>query len=59
VFLAHGSQDPVVAPALGLAACRQLQGLSYAVEWHEYSMPHSVIPQEVVDIAAWLRRVLA
>jgi phospholipase/carboxylesterase len=59
VFLAHGSQDPVVAPALGLAACHQLQGLSYAVEWHEYSMPHSVIPQEVVDIAAWLRRVLA
>jgi phospholipase/carboxylesterase len=59
VFLAHGSQDPVVAPALGLAACRQLQGLSYAVEWHEYSMPHSVNPQEVVDIAAWLRRVLA
>ena len=41
VFLAHGSQDPVVAPALGLAACRQLQALSYAVEWHEYSMPHS------------------
>jgi phospholipase/carboxylesterase len=59
VFLAHGSQDPVVAPALGLAACRQLQALSYAVEWHEYSMPHSVNPQEVADIAAWLRRVLA
>jgi predicted esterase len=28
------------------------------VEWHTYSMPHAVSPQEVSDIAAWLRRVL-
>jgi hypothetical protein len=27
------------------------------VEWHAYDMPHSVGPQEVADIAAWLRRV--
>ena len=59
VFLAHGTQDPVVAPALGSAACRQLQAAGYAVEWHAYSMPHSVCPQEIADIAAWLRRVLA
>ncbi len=58
IFLAHGTQDPVVAPALGDAACRQLQAAGYAVEWHAYSMPHSVCPQELVDIAAWLRRVL-
>jgi len=59
VFLAHGTQDPVVPPALGFAACRQLQAAGYAVEWHAYSMPHSVCPEEVADIAAWLRRVLA
>jgi phospholipase/carboxylesterase len=58
VFLAHGLQDPVVPVMLGEAACRQLQGAGYPVEWHAYSMPHSVCPQEVVDIAAWLRRVL-
>ena len=58
IFLGHGMQDPVVAPALGEAACRQLQAAGYAVEWHAYSMPHSVCPQEVADIAAWLRRVL-
>jgi phospholipase/carboxylesterase len=28
------------------------------VEWHTYPMPHSVCPQEVADIAEWLRRVL-
>jgi len=58
IFLAHGTQDPVVVPALGEAACRQLQAAGYAVEWHTYSMPHAVSPQEVADIAAWLRRVL-
>ena len=58
IFLAHGMQDPVVMPALGEAACRQLEAAGYAVEWHAYSMPHSVCPQEVADIATWLRRVL-
>ena len=58
IFVAHGTEDPVVPPALGEAACRQLQAAGYTVEWHAYSMPHSVCPQEVADIAAWLRRVL-
>jgi phospholipase/carboxylesterase len=58
IFLAHGMQDPVVAPLLGEEAYRQLQAAGYAVEWHTYSMPHAVCPQEVADIAQWLRRVL-
>ena len=58
IFLAHGLQDPVVVPALGEAACQQLTAAGYTVEWHAYSMPHSVCQQEVIDIAAWLRRVL-
>lgn len=58
IFLAHGTQDPVVAPVLGEDAYRQLQAAGYAVEWHTYSMPHAVCPQEIADIAAWLRRVL-
>ena len=58
IFLAHGMQDAVVNPALGEATLRQLQAAGYAVEWHAYSMPHAVCPQEITDIAAWLRRVL-
>jgi phospholipase/carboxylesterase len=58
VFLAHGTHDPVVAPILGEEARRQLEACGYSVEWHAYSMPHSVCPEEVADIAAWLRRVL-
>ena len=28
------------------------------VEWHEYTMQHSLCPEEVDDIGAWLRRIL-
>ena len=58
IFLAHGLQDPVVSCRLGEEAHRQLEAAGCKVEWHTYSMPHSVCPQEVADIAAWLRRVL-
>lgn len=58
VFLAHGNQDPVVDIRRGTEARQLLQAGGYPVEWHAYSMPHSVCPQEVDDIAAWLRKVL-
>jgi phospholipase/carboxylesterase len=58
IFLAHGTQDPVVSPILGQETRRVLETEGYAVEWHAYPMPHSVCPQEVADIATWLRRVL-
>jgi phospholipase/carboxylesterase len=35
-----------------------LQSLGYPVEWREYGMPHSVCPEELADIGAWLRKVL-
>jgi phospholipase/carboxylesterase len=58
IFLGHGTQDPVVSLSLGEDSRRLLETAGYPVEWHAYPMPHSVCPQEVVDIAAWLRRVL-
>lgn len=58
VFLAHGSQDPVVDIRAGLIARHALEGAGYRVEWHDYPMPHAVCQPEIADIAAWLRRVL-
>ena len=58
VFLAHGTEDPIVAPVLGEQARAALEAAGHPVEWHAYAMPHSVCPQEVTDIAQWLRRVL-
>ncbi len=58
IFLAHGNQDPVVDVRRGTEARQLLEAGGYPVEWHAYPMPHSVCPEEIVDIAAWLRRVL-
>ena len=58
IFLAHGNQDPVVDVRRGTEARQLLEAGGYPVEWHAYPMPHSVCPQEIVDIAAWLRKVL-
>ena len=58
IFLGHGTQDPVVSPTLGEHTRQLLEAAGYAVEWHAYTMPHSVCPQEVLDIAAWLRRLV-
>jgi phospholipase/carboxylesterase len=58
VFLAHGTQDPVVDIRRGTEAKQLLEAGGYPVEWHTYPMPHSVCPQEADDIAAWLRKVL-
>ena len=58
IFLAHGTQDPIVDVRRGAEARQLLEAGGYPVEWHAYPMPHSVCPQEVEDIAAWLRKVL-
>src|SRR5450830_169150 len=58
VFMAHGSQDPVVAPARGEASRDLLLSLGYPVQWHSYPMPHSVHPREVADISLFLADVL-
>jgi phospholipase/carboxylesterase len=58
IFLGHGTQDPVVSLALGEATRRMLETQGHPVEWHAYPMAHSVCPQEVADIADWLRRVV-
>jgi len=59
VFLAHGTGDEIVALERGEASREALGALGYAVEWHDYPMGHSVCPQEVADLEAWLLRVLA
>ena len=58
IFLAHGTADPIIPVARGRAAQESLDSLGYAVEYKEYSMPHSVCPQEIGDINRWLNRVL-
>lgn len=58
LFIAHGTQDPVVPYAMGKNSRDLLLKSGYAVQWHEYPMPHSVCLEEVRDIGAWLTSVL-
>ena len=58
IFMAHGSQDPMIPLDRARASRDALAALGYAVEWREYPMQHSVCLEEIADIAAWLTRVL-
>ena len=59
LFMVHGSVDPVIPVTLAKLSKARLETHGYHVEWHEYGMPHSVCAEEIDDIAAFLKRVLA
>jgi phospholipase/carboxylesterase len=58
IFMAHGTQDPVIPLSWAKRSRDFLLGLGYAVDWHEYLMPHSVCAVEIADIGHWLGRIL-
>ena len=59
IFMAHGRQDPVV-PFIRAEQSRDiLKDLGYTIEWHDYPMQHSLCFEEVQDISAWMKKVLA
>jgi phospholipase/carboxylesterase len=58
IFMGHGISDNIVPIASGKMSRDTLIKLGYAVEWHQYPMPHSVCAAELSDIGAWLKRVL-
>lgn len=58
IFMAHGTTDGVIPLARAEASRQVLLAQDYAVQWHTYAMPHSVHPQEVADISAFLQSVL-
>lgn len=54
----HGSFDPVVPEHLGRKAQKFLADRGYTVSYRSYPMEHSVCPQQINDIAAWLESIL-
>jgi len=58
IFMAHGQYDEII-PLVRAEQSRQfLDRLGYKVQWHTYPMPHSVCPEEIADISAFLRQIL-
>ncbi len=59
VFMAHGTQDPVVPASLGLLSRDMLRKFGAAVDWHAYPMAHSVCGEEIRDLGDWLQQRFA
>ena len=58
IFMGHGITDNIVPLALGRMSRDTLIKLGYEVDWHQYTMPHSVCPEELADIGVWLKSVV-
>lgn len=59
LFMAHGTQDPVVPYAAGEMSAARLHELGFNVDWHRYPMPHSVCAEEIRDLGDWMSRRFA
>ncbi len=55
IFMGHGAQDPLIPLLIAMRGHLLLRELGYEVEWHTYQMPHSMHPNEIKDIANYLR----
>ena len=58
VLVQHGSEDPLVQVARGQASRDRLIAMGVTPEYHEYPMQHSIGPESLRDLSAWLERVL-
>jgi len=58
IFMAHGTDDPVVQFDWGSQSRAILETAGYAVEWHTYPMGHSVVWEEIEALGAFLGRAL-
>jgi phospholipase/carboxylesterase len=58
IFMGHGQYDDIIPLARAEQSRQILERLGYKVEWHTYPMPHSICPEEIAHISAFLRRVI-
>ncbi len=58
VFMAHGTQDPVIPHAVATHSADALRALGLQVEWHAYPMAHQVCAEEIQALGDWLQQRL-
>ena len=58
IFMAHGTQDPVVQFAWAERSREALHSGGWNVEWHAYPMEHSAVPEEIVAAGAFIQGCL-
>ncbi len=57
IFMAHGTEDPIIPVQLAEVSRSMLESRGYDVEWHTWPMPHSVCGPELEALSAFLGRV--
>ena len=58
MFFGHGTEDPLVPIERGRMAYKAHATKDREALWREYEMGHSVSPEEIEDVAGWLRERL-
>jgi len=58
VFMAHGSQDPVVPMQRGQYSAKVLDDNGFKVSWQDYPMAHAVCLEEIQALGQFLNKVL-
>lgn len=54
IFLAHGTFDEVIPISYARGALELLRTLPVDLTYHEYAMPHTIGPEAMRDMLAWL-----
>tara|TARA_Y100000389_G_scaffold204898_1_gene260609 strand:+ start:5429 stop:6088 length:660 start_codon:yes stop_codon:yes gene_type:complete len=57
IFMAHGTFDPVLEIDWGRESANKIIESGYSVDWHEYSMGHTISSKEITDISKWLSHI--
>ncbi|MRX28028.1 alpha/beta hydrolase [Kangiella sp. HZ709] len=58
IFMAHGSQDPVVPMQRAQFSAKTLTDSGFQVLWQDYPMPHAVCPPEITAVSQYIQRQL-
>jgi len=58
IFVAHGTDDPMIPLSRGMAARDRLLAIGHPVTFKTYPMEHAVHPEEIADVGEFLRTVL-
>ena len=58
IFMAHGTQDPVLPFQLADLSQQTLKAKGYDVTWHSYPMQHQVCDEELKQLSEFLKSVL-
>jgi phospholipase/carboxylesterase len=59
LYVQHGTYDPLVDVERGRRTREVLRSHGIEPEYHEYPMQHEIRPESIIDLRAWIDRVVA